>query len=71
LILTPLGRSLCWWTVIQLSILVVKCPKEKDKRTNNTMTKRKRTKGQITQWPKEKGKRTNNTMAKGKEQKDK
>jgi hypothetical protein len=49
----------------------------KDKRTNNEMTKRTRTRGQTLQWPTEQGqenkqyngqknkdKRTNNTMAK-------
>jgi uncharacterized membrane protein len=44
-----------------------------DKRTNNTITKRKRTKEQTIQWPKENGqttitkrKRTNNTITKRK-----
>jgi hypothetical protein len=57
-------------------------PKEKDRRTDNAMAKRKRqkdrkhngqkkkTEGQITQWPKEKDRRTDNTMAKRKRQKD-
>jgi Flp pilus assembly protein TadB len=51
-------------------------PKEKDRMTSNTMTKRKgqkdkqhngqkkRTEGQATQWPKEKNRRKSNTMTK-------
>ena len=55
-------------------------PKEKDRRTDNTMAKRKRqtnrqhngqkkkTDEQTTQWPKVKDRRTDNTMAKRKRQ---
>jgi hypothetical protein len=57
-------------------------PKEKDRRTDNTMAKgkrqknrqhndqRKKTEEQTTQWPKEKDRRTDNTMTKGKKQKN-
>ena len=57
-------------------------PKEKDRRTDNTMAKRKRqkdrqhngqkkkTEEQIIQWPKEKDRRTDNTMAKRKRTKE-
>jgi hypothetical protein len=37
-----------------------------DKRTNNTMTKRKWTKGQTIQWLRENRQKTNNTMTKRK-----
>jgi hypothetical protein len=43
--------------------------KKKDKRTDNTMAKRKKTKGQTTQWPKEK--RQKDRQHNGKKKKDK
>jgi hypothetical protein len=55
---------------------IIQWSKEKGRRTNNTMVKRKRTKdrqyngqkkkdeGQTIQWSKEKGRRTDNTMVK-------
>ena len=62
--------------------LTIQWSKEKGRRTDNTMVKRKRTKdrqyngqkkkdeGQTIQWSKEKGRKTDNTMVKRKRTKD-
>jgi hypothetical protein len=62
--------------------LTIQWSKEKGRRTDNTMVKRKRTKdrqyngqkkkdeGLTIQWSKEKGRRTDNTMVKRKRTKD-
>jgi hypothetical protein len=55
---------------------IIQWPEETDRRTDNTMARRKR-QGQIIQWPEEKdrtdntmARRTDNTMARRKRQKD-
>jgi hypothetical protein len=48
--------------VVSPFVLFILPIKKKDKRRDNTMVKRKRTKGETTQWSKEKDKRRDNTM---------